>query len=469
MRRWLLCLGVCCAISACDGSADTQDEESGQPASTTGGTSPTTVMPTATTAATRGIGDGETGTNGNRATSGTVDPATASAGGKPSGPAAPVVVAAGGSKAPTATPSTSSAAGAPTSGGGMTVSAGAATSAPTDEGSSDDSASGDSTTSVSSGPSHGAVVPSTSAVSSSTQGTAQSGTLTAGTWDDNRNFERFTAYRADPARKSLPGVLPLTDDELSAAHAAFSQPATARAQLDVALVIDTTGSMGDELSYLQTEFVAISRAIESKYPNAAQRWALVLYKDVGDEYLTRYFDFRTDAEEFRQKLAAQSAGGGGDFPESPEAAFEMLNQLGWRADASVAKLAFWVADAPHHNQNAAKFAETLRTAHAQSIHVYPVASSGVDDLTELTMRSAAQLTGGRYMFLTSDSGVGGAHKEPSIPCYFVTKLDDALLRMVDIELSGSYREPEAAKVLRAAGDPKAGICTLASGQIVQVY
>ena len=36
-----------------------------------------------------------------------------------------------------------------------------------------------------------------------------------------------------------------------------------------------------------------------------------MYKDVGDEYLTRYFDFRVDAEEFRKNLAAQSAGGGG--------------------------------------------------------------------------------------------------------------------------------------------------------------
>ena len=50
------------------------------------------------------------------------------------------------------------------------------------------------------------------------------------------------------------------------------------------------------------------------------------------------------------------------------------------------------------------------------------------------MRSAAQLTGGRYLFLTDDSGVGGEHKEPNIPCYFVTRLDHAILRMVDIEM-----------------------------------
>jgi hypothetical protein len=47
--------------------------------------------------------------------------------------------------------------------------------------------------------------------------------------------------------------------------------------------------------------------------------------------------------------------------------------------------------------------------------------------------------------------------------------DEALLRMVDNELSGMYREPEAAAVLRTGGDPKAGVCTLSSGQTVQVY
>jgi len=44
------------------------------------------------------------------------------------------------------------------------------------------------------------------------------------------------------------------------------------------------------------------------------------------------------------------------------------------------------------------------------------------------MRSAAEITGGRYLFLTDDSGVGGPHKTPEIPCYFVTKLARALVR-----------------------------------------
>ncbi len=289
------------------------------------------------------------------------------------------------------------------------------------------------------------------------------GTLTAGTWDDNRNYDRFQGYRAGLADKHLGGLLPTTDEEHDSAHEAFKDVLGARETLDVALVIDTTGSMGDEIAYLQAEFLELSRAIEDAYPNAAQRWSLVVYRDVGDEYVVRSFDFRDSATEFREKLELQGAAGGGDTPEAPDAAFEALTQLRWRTEDSTARLAFWVADAPHHQENAEALADAIRATRKQNVHIYPVASSGVDELTEVTMRSAAQLTGGRYLFLTDDSGVGGTHKEPTLPCYFVTRLDDAILRMVDIELSGDYREPAAEEIVRRGGNPKDGACTLESG------
>jgi hypothetical protein len=295
------------------------------------------------------------------------------------------------------------------------------------------------------------------------------GVLTAGTWDDNKNFDRFTKFRHDLQGQQLAGVLPSTDDEHTKAHDEFSQEQAARQTLDVSLVIDTTGSMGDEIQYLQSEFTSLSSAIESKYPNAQQRWSLVVYRDTTDDYVTRWYDFRDDAADFRDKLGMQAAAGGGDFPEAPDAAIAAMNQLAWRSDASTARLAFWVADAPHHNDKAQAMLDAIRGAHEIGVHLYPVASSGVDELTELTMRTAAQLTGGRYVFLTDDSGVGNSHKEPSIPCYFVTHLDKAILRMVDIELTGTYEEPNTDDVIRTSGDPKDGTCALESGENVAVF
>jgi hypothetical protein len=293
------------------------------------------------------------------------------------------------------------------------------------------------------------------------------GTLTAGTWDDNRNIARFLDYRSQLHDTQMEGLLDFAPEQHTAAQVR-TQPA-AHSTLDIALVIDTTGSMGDEIQYLQTEFLAISSSIESNYPSAEQRWSLVLYRDRGDVYVTRPFDFEGNPEVFRQNLAAQGPGGGGDFPGAPDAALEAMNQLSWRDDAATARLAFWVADAPHHAEKAPAMKAAIEAAQAQGVHIYPVASSGVNELTELTMRSAAQLTGGRYLFLTDDSGVGGSHKEPSIPCYFVTKLDSAILRMVDIEMTGLYREPSAGELIRTGGDPQNGACTLESGQTVYVF
>jgi hypothetical protein len=296
----------------------------------------------------------------------------------------------------------------------------------------------------------------------------QPGTLTAGAWDDSKNLDRFLEYRSELEGEQIAGM-PLFEEQAHRDAAARAAEPTAHATLDIALVIDTTGSMGDELAYLQSEFDALSSSIELQYPQAEQRWALVVYRDDGDEYVTRSFDFEAAGSGFRDRLRAQSAGGGGDYPEAADAGLAAMNQLAWRSDPATARLAFWVGDAPHHVEQAAALAAAVEVAASQDVHVYPVASSGVDELTEYSMRSAAQLTLGRYLFLTDDSGVGGEHKEPTIPCYFVTRLDAAILRMVDIELSGVYHEPAAADVIRAGGDPADGACRLESGQTVFAF
>ncbi|MBK7583821.1 MAG: VWA domain-containing protein [Myxococcales bacterium] len=295
------------------------------------------------------------------------------------------------------------------------------------------------------------------------------GVLTAGVWDDNRNFERFLGYRAELTAAQTPGLLGFSLAEHEAAHTASPSWLVPHEKLDIALVIDTTGSMTDEMEYLKAELIAISDTITKLHPNAEQRWSLIVYRDTTDDYVVRWFGLRSDVQDLQAKLALQTADGGGDFPEAPHAAFEKLNQLYWRSGPNVSRLAFWVADAPHHDDKAAAFTTALRGTRDLGIHVYPIASSGVDELTELSMRSAAQITGGRYMFLTDDSGVGGPHKEPSIPCYFVTKLDDAMVRMVDIEMSGKYREPAASEIIRTGGDPKNGACQLESGATVTVF
>jgi hypothetical protein len=292
------------------------------------------------------------------------------------------------------------------------------------------------------------------------------GQLTAGVWDDNLNFEFFTRYASRIARSSQ-DLSAFAFDEQRASRDLFGRASSPRNELDVQLVLDTTGSMGDELAYLQSEFDSIAKQVRTRFPNLTPRWSLVLYKDRGDAYVTRPFDFTSDPARFQRDLAAQSAGGGGDFPEAVIPALDHGLAQGWRRDDSVSKIIFWVADAPPHHGEGSQLAALARKARDMGVRIYPIASSGIDDATEYQMRATAQLTGGRYVFLTDDSQVGHGHAEPHIPCYAVTRLDHAVVRMIDTELSGRRAAAVQDQVLRRVGNPNSdGTCTVHELQVV---
>ncbi len=293
---------------------------------------------------------------------------------------------------------------------------------------------------------------------------AQSGLLTAGVWDDNLNFDFFKGYLTNAGQ--LQGLPSFSLAERETARTKWAQR-TAANELDIAFLIDTTGSMGDELKYLQTEIQGISETIKTKFPQVTPRYGLVLYRDKGDAYETRPFDFQA-LDGFRTKLAEQSVGGGGDYPEGVAAGLDATLKLSWR-NGAVARLAFWVADAPHHIGEEGAVKTAITTAMQKDVHVYPVAASGTDDRAEYTMRTAAQLTGGRYVFLTDDSGVGNDHAEPHIPCYHVTRFDGALVRMVESELSGTHAQPKTEEIIRSVGNPQNGQCSTKSSGTVKIY
>lgn len=307
----------------------------------------------------------------------------------------------------------------------------------------------------------------TPGTSTSTPGsqTPDKSALTAGVWDDNLNYDFFKKY-LDLTTPSLTGLVPFTPAERDAAHTKWGQRAGAP-ELDVTFLLDTTGSMGDELSYIQNEIDGIAQSIKTKFPQTTPRFGLVLYKDQGDSYVTRWFDFK-GLEEFRTNLASQTVGGGGDYPEAVAEGLTKTMALSWRS-GSVARMAFWVADAPHHIGEEQTVRTAIDAAVQKDVHIYPVAASGADPRTEMTMRSAAQITGGRYVFLTDDSGIGNSHAEPHIPCYHVTKFNGALVRMVESEMTGTHVNPPAAEIIRSVGNPTNGVCATQSSGPVTIY
>jgi hypothetical protein len=229
-------------------------------------------------------------------------------------------------------------------------------------------------------------------------------------------------------------------------------------RFDLAIVLDTTGSMGDEIAYLRSELRAILAALRRGHPDLDIRLALVAYRDLGDRYVTRTYDFTGDEDRMQDDLAAQSAGGGGDYPEAMDQAMARAVALDWRPNAVRSLLL--VADAPPHDENVGATWAAAEAARAARIQIVPVAASGVGDTAEYVMRAMAAATQSRYLFLTDDSGIGNAHAEPAIDCYLVTRLDRLVRRVLDGQISGRRIEPRDGEVIRAVGDYEEGRCLL---------
>lgn len=206
-------------------------------------------------------------------------------------------------------------------------------------------------------------------------------------------------------------------------------------QLDLALVIDTTGSMGDELEYLKLEISNIVSRIEQLFPGINQQFALVLYRDDGDRYVTRSFDFTDSLNEFQRSLSDQHAGGGGDYPEAVHAALERATELSWQ-DRESARVLFLVGDAPPHQRHLDRTFDAVQNLRERDVALFPVSGSGTRDEAEMVFRTAAFLTRGQYLFLTDHSGIGLPHSTPHAPQFNVEWLSAVMLRMIASELSG---------------------------------
>ena len=198
--------------------------------------------------------------------------------------------------------------------------------------------------------------------------------------------------------------------------------------LDIMFVFDTTGSMTDELVYLQEEF----KDIAANVSDDKTRFSVNFYRDEGDDYVVKSNEFMDDINEVSSLLNAEAADGGGDYPEAVDQALnDGVYNHQWREGST--KLLFLILDAPPHDtaETASVLSQAVRTASAQGIRIIPIASSGIDKETEFFLRACAVLTGGTYTFLTDHSGIGGSHLEPTIGSYDVEPLNSCIIRLIN--------------------------------------
>ena len=204
-------------------------------------------------------------------------------------------------------------------------------------------------------------------------------------------------------------------------------------RIEIALVVDATGSMGDELEYIKTELVDVIQRVKNNDSQAAIYTSAVFYRDEGDDYVTRVSNFSNDISVTNSFINNQSAGGGGDFPEAVHTALEKaVGELQWSSNAKT-RLMFLILDAPPHYRNdvITSIQKSVKKIAEKGIKMIPVTASGIDKETEFLMRFMAMSTNGTYVFITNDSGIGNEHLTPTVGEYQVEYLNDLMVRLIN--------------------------------------
>lgn len=201
--------------------------------------------------------------------------------------------------------------------------------------------------------------------------------------------------------------------------------------IDVAFIVDATGSMSDEIGFLKMDLQSIIDLVGSQC-SAKVRTGTVFYRDEGDEYITRESQFTENLKETISFIGKQDADGGGDWPEAVHTALATgLQKLQWNSQAR-SRVAFLILDAPPHKEDQiiASCQKSIAQYAELGIKIVPVSASGIDKGTEYLLRSFAMATNGTYVFITNDSGVGNEHIEATVGEYQVEKLRDLIARLI---------------------------------------
>ena len=204
--------------------------------------------------------------------------------------------------------------------------------------------------------------------------------------------------------------------------------------VDIAFIVDATGSMADEIAFLKSDLKLILDKVSLMETDRTIFTGTVFYRDAdGDEYLTKYSPFTTDIASTVSFIGEQYADGGGDIPEAVHTALEVARtNLQWHASA-YSKMAFLILDAPAHVDHQgviASLQNSIADFSARGIKIIPVFCSSYEKECEFMCRQFAILTGGTYVFLTNDSGVGGEHIEASVGDYQVESLQGLIVRLI---------------------------------------
>ncbi|MDR1540406.1 MAG: S-layer homology domain-containing protein [Clostridiales bacterium] len=220
----------------------------------------------------------------------------------------------------------------------------------------------------------------------------------AETTDNYRNYGAVSAARQDSLRLS---------NQAAPSATLTASPTAPLGAADIVFVIDSTGSMGDEIANVAENIKSFADQIANFF-NVNANFALVEYKDISYEGLGSTVvhkngtsNWRSDVEDFKVAVENLIASGGGDSDETAIDGLETARRLDWRQDSS--KFIILVTDANYKGINRygiESMDDMASLLKGDAISAFVITT----DAQEASYRSLYSETGGLYSNIYGDFG-----------------------------------------------------------------
>ncbi len=194
-------------------------------------------------------------------------------------------------------------------------------------------------------------------------------------------------------------------------------------KIDVVFVIDSTGSMADEIRTVKTHLTKIIKEVQTGQPSPYLRVGVVSYRDhelEEREYLYKNLKLTANTKKVVDFIWDIEAHGGGDLPEAVADGLDIaINKMNWdntvytqnQETYPTKKLIFLVGDAAPHGEGSSdnsyqqgcpdghSYKENIKDAIENGIRIYTVSGSGIDSVGMRVFKDIARKTEGSYTHL----------------------------------------------------------------------
>lgn len=190
-------------------------------------------------------------------------------------------------------------------------------------------------------------------------------------------------------------------------------PTAGATKVEVVFVLDTTASMSGLIEAAKEKIWSIASSLAQADSAPEIRMGLVAYRDRGDAYITQVTGLSSDLDSLYATLMDYRAAGGGDTPESVNAALhDAVHKIAWSRDQATYQAVFLVGDAPPHMdyQGEPQYPQIIAEAKARGIVVNAI-QAGAARSTSQEWQKIATLGAGEY-FQVDPSGSAVAIATP---------------------------------------------------------